>query len=154
MHLHDAFADISAGQGQKEDEGTLRRSCAVQRTRLFADTVDDFDNFKEVYAQLTDRLTGQPIAFDNLVVLYATHELYSPGIYDIQLIGSGDGVAFRDGQAYPVTWQRGSTDVVSLTNPDDTPYTFKPGTTWFEVMGPGFPVQQTGESWRFVNFLP
>ncbi len=26
-------------------------------------------------------------------------------------------------------------DVVSLTNPDGTPFAFKPGTTWFEVVG-------------------
>jgi len=32
----------------------------------------------EQYAQLTDRLTNQPIAFDNVVVLYVNHELYSP----------------------------------------------------------------------------
>ncbi len=93
----------------------------------FADTADDFNNKNPQYKQLTDRLTSQPIAFDNLVVLYANHELYSPGIYDIQLIGSGDGYAFRDGQAYPVKWQRGAAGVVSLLTPDGLPYAFKPG---------------------------
>ena len=98
----------------------------------FSETADAFNTGQnEQYAQLTDRLTGQPLAFDNVVVLYVNHELYSPGIYDILLSGSGDAYAFRDGQMYQVKWQRGDTDVVSLTNPDGTPFAFKPGTTWF-----------------------
>ncbi len=120
----------------------------------FADAANDYDNVKEVYAQLTDRLTNRPIAFDNLVVLYATHELYSLGIYDIQLIGSGDGVAFRDGQAYQVKWSRGSNDVVSLTNLDGTPFPFKPGTTWFSVVGATTQLTQTDQYLRFTHYMP
>jgi hypothetical protein len=120
----------------------------------FADAADDFNNNDPQYKQLTDRLTSQPIAFDNLVVLYASYELYSPGIYDIQLNGTGDGYAFRDGQANQVIWQRNSTDVVSLTNPDGTPFSFKPGTTWFEVMGVNSTLQQAPQIWRFTHYMP
>jgi hypothetical protein len=80
--------------------------------------------------------------------------VYSPGIYDVQFSGSGGGYAFRDGQAYQVKWQRNSTDVVSLTNPDGTPYAFKPGTTWFEILGLGSNLQQASGSWRFTHFMP
>ncbi len=120
----------------------------------FSDTADDFNNIKEQYAQLTDRLTNQPIAFDNLVVLYVPHELYSPGIYDILLSGTGEGYAFRDGQAYKVKWQRNDTEVVSLTNLDGTPFPFKPGTTWFEVVGTNSRVQLTDQGWRFIHKMP
>jgi hypothetical protein len=125
----------------------------------FADNADDYNNNNEQYAQLTDRLTGKPIAFDNVVVLYVNHEVYSTDsagnkIYDILFSGSGDGVAFRDGQAYKVKWQRNDTDVVSLTNPDGTPFAFKPGTTWYEVMGLSSTVQQTPQYWRFIHFMP
>ena len=120
----------------------------------FSDTVDDFNVQNEQYAQLTDRLTNQPIAFDNVAVLYVAHELYSPGIYDIQLSGSGDGYAFRDGQVYQVKWQRNSTDVVSLTNMDGTPFSFKPGTTWFEVVGVNSTVTQNDQGWRFTHLMP
>jgi hypothetical protein len=120
----------------------------------FADTTEDYNNVKEQYAQLTDRLTNQPISFDNMVVLYVTHELYSKGIYDIQLNGSGAGYAFRDGQAYQVNWQRNSTAVVSLTNPDGTPFPFKPGTTWFEVIGVSSTLKQSAQSWRFTHYMP
>ena len=113
----------------------------------------------EQYAQLTDRLNNQPIASDNVVVLYANHEIYSTdsngdSIYDIQLVGSGDAYAFRDGQAYKLKWVRNATDVVSLDNPDGTPFAFKPGPTWFEVIGLSSTVAQTGPSWRFTHFMP
>ncbi len=120
----------------------------------FVDAADDYNNNNPQYTQLTDRLTSQPIAFDNLVVLYANYELYSPGIYDIQLNGSGDGYAFRDGQAYQVKWQRNSTDVVSLTNPDGTPFSFKPGTTWFEVLGVSSTLQKESQVYRFTHYMP
>ena len=120
----------------------------------FSDTLNDYDNLNEQYAQSTDRLTNQPIAFNNVVVLYVTHELYSPGIYDTLFSGSGDGYAFRDGQVYQVKWQRNDTDVVSLANPDGTPFPFRPGTTWFEVVGVNSTVQQTDQGWRFTHQMP
>jgi hypothetical protein len=122
----------------------------------FSDTADNTTGGiqNEQYAQLTDRLTGQPIACDNLVVIYVNHELYSPGIYDILLTGQGVGYAFRDGQAYVVRWQRNYSDVVSLSNPDGTPYAMKPGTTWFEVIGVNSSLQQTTQGWRFTHKMP
>jgi hypothetical protein len=127
---------------------------ATGRYLRFSETTEDYDNTKEQYAQLTDRLSNQPVAFNNLVVLYVSNDLYSPEIYDIKLVGSGGGYAFRDGQAYQVKWQRNATDVVSLTNPDGTAFAFKPGTTCFEVVGVNSTVQQTGQSWRFTHIMP
>jgi hypothetical protein len=121
----------------------------------FSDTADVTNvGETEQFAQLTDRLTKQPLAFDNVVVLLVDHKLYSPGIYDIKLVGSGDAYAFRDGQAYHVKWQRGDADVVSLSNPDGSPFPFKPGTTFFEVIGMGSTVEQSGQSWRFTHQMP
>jgi len=126
----------------------------------FSDTTEDLNSGQsEQYAQLTDRLTNQPIAFDNVVVLYVIQEVYSTDskgnkIYDILFSGSGDAYAFRDGQMYQVKWQRNDTDVVSLTNPDGTPFAFKPGTTWFEVMGISSQVKQDDQGWRFTFLMP
>jgi Protein of unknown function (DUF3048) N-terminal domain/Protein of unknown function (DUF3048) C-terminal domain len=121
----------------------------------FSDSADANNGVAaEQYAQLTDRLTNKPITANNVVVLYVTHELYSPGIYDILLSGSGSAYAFRDGQVYQVTWQRNDTDVVSLTNSDGTPFAFKPGNTWFEVIGFSSTVKQTDQSWRFTHQMP
>lgn len=121
----------------------------------FSDTSDLSDTkLIEQYAQLTDRLTSQPIAFNNLVVLYIEHKVFRPGIYDILFSGSGEGYAFRDGQVYQVKWQRNDTDVVTLSNLDGTPFPFIPGTTWFEIVGIASTVQQTPEGWRFLHQMP
>jgi hypothetical protein len=121
----------------------------------FSDTTEDLNSGQsEQYAQLTDRLTDQPIAFDNLVILYINHELYSTNIYDILFSGSGTGFAFRDGQVYQVNWQRNDTDVVSLTNPDGTSFAFKPGATWFEVIGLNSTLSQGEQGWRFTHLMP
>jgi hypothetical protein len=150
--------------GQPATEAVVRYSGAIYNSWQydaglgkyirFSDTADDVNNQNEQYARLTDRLTDQPIAFDNVVVLYVNHELYSPGIYDILLSGSGVAYAFRDGQAYQVNWHRNDPDVVSLTNPDGTPFAFKPGTTWFEVIGLNSTLKQTDQTWRFTHLMP
>jgi hypothetical protein len=120
-----------------------------------SDTADVFvAGDTEKYAPLTDRVNNQPIAADNMVVLYVNHELYSPGIYDILLSGTGDAYAFRDGQAYKVKWERTATSVLSLVNEDGTPFAFKPGNTWFEVMGLNTQLEQNGSSWRFNHRMP
>ena len=120
----------------------------------FADTANDVDSKNPQYAQSTDRLTGQPLAFDNVVVVLVNYEYYDVQVWDPQFLGTGQTYAFRDGQAWPLTWQRNPNDVVSLVNPDGTPYPFKPGTTWFEVMGMSSEAQQTGQGYSFQHFMP
>jgi hypothetical protein len=124
----------------------------------FSDTADDFYNGqREEYAQVTDLLTGEPLAFDNVIVIYVPNEYYnrSPEVMDIQFLGSGSAYAFRDGQVYQVQWQRNTPDsVVSLTYPDGSPFPFKPGNTWFEVIGQNSTVEQTDQGLRFVNLMP
>ncbi|MGB8215256.1 MAG: DUF3048 domain-containing protein [Anaerolineales bacterium] len=159
------FKLVAPTGGQAGTQAIVRYSSAIYnrwdydpasgtylRSSDSADSVNGTQD--EKYAQLTDRLTNQPIAADNVVFLYVTYQLYSPGIYDILLSGSGNAYAFRDGQVYQVKWQRNATDVVSLTNPDGTPFPFKPGNTWFEVIGVKSTVQQTNQSWRFTHMMP
>jgi hypothetical protein len=121
----------------------------------FVDTTEVFNaGDVEKYEQLTDRITGKPLAFENVLVLKVNHELFSPGIYDILLSGTGDGFAFRDGQMYPVKWLRNATDVISLTNPDGTPFALKPGATWFEIVGLNTNFHQDATGLRFVHLMP
>ena len=124
----------------------------------FSDSGDDFSNgADEQYSLQTDRLNGQTLAFENVVVLVMLHEYYNvdPEVMDIQFTGSGTAYAFRDGQFYQIQWQRATPEsVVSLLYPDGTPFPFKPGTTWFEVIGQRSQVEQTGQGWRFIHKMP
>ena len=122
----------------------------------FEDNVFDTGQGEE-YAPLTDRLNNQQISASNVVVLLARHEYYQQPpneIIDISLSGTGTAYAFRDGKMYQVTWNRPTTNsVLFLTNTDGTAFPYKPGSTWFQVVGVSTAAKQesTG-AWRF-NFL-
>jgi hypothetical protein len=122
----------------------------------YADSAEDPSNgAQEVYELQTDRLTGETLAFDNVVVLEMFHEYYTVDVWDIQFTGSGTAYAFRDGQVYQLKWWRVEPEaVLSLTWPDGTPFPFKPGTTWFEVIGQNSKIDQDGPIWRFTHKMP
>lgn len=137
---------------------------ASGRYLRFADTQEDNTGGNgEGYAPFMDRLTNEQVAADNVVVVFATHDFaYKSGnseIVDIKLSGSGKAYAFRDGQMYEVTWNRPTPDsVLYLANPDGTPFPFKPGNTWFQVVGQNSQVENndtvaTG-SYRFTSSIP
>ncbi len=132
---------------------------ASQRYLRFQDTQEAADAKSEVVAPLTDRLTNQQISTDNVVVLFLNHKfLYKSNsgnseIVEYQFDGSGDAIAFRDGQAFQVKWNRPKFDsVVYLTFPDGTPYPYKPGTTWYEVMGTSSKTENPGPGIYRVTF--
>lgn len=111
------------------------------------------------YAPLTDRNDEQQIAAENVVVLNMEH-LYvrkPPGeIIDITMSGSGPATLFRDGKAYPVTWNIPAQDsVLFLTDADGNPFPFKPGRTWFQVVGQTSTESQpeTGV-WQYQFMIP
>jgi hypothetical protein len=131
---------------------------ATGRYLRFQDVQEDTTGKDEAYEPLTDRSTGVQVAADNVVVLFATHnpDEGSQTRIDINLTGSGPAVAFRDGQRYDVLWNRPALDsVLYLTNPDGTPFPFKHGTTWFQVMGQYSKAEEQSPGvWRFENRLP
>jgi hypothetical protein len=120
------------------------------------DSADDpYLGLGEVYAQASDRLTGEFLYADNVVVLLVPHQIVVQEVWDIQLIGSGTAYAFRDGQMYELTWQRTATDaVISLAYADGNPFPFKPGTTWFEVLGQGSALEEGDLGLRFIHHMP
>jgi Protein of unknown function (DUF3048) N-terminal domain/Protein of unknown function (DUF3048) C-terminal domain len=113
----------------------------------------------EAYAPLTDRLNDQQITADNVVALLVRHEYFQrpPNeIIEILLSGSGTAYAFRDGREYQLQWNRPTTNsVLFLTYPDGTPFPFKPGHTWFQVVGISTNITQPENGvWRFDFLLP
>mgnify|MGYP001009163067 FL=1 len=133
---------------------------ASQQTYLrWVDNADDPNRNNEVYVQLTDRANQQPIMADNLVVLFMEHRyIVKPPheVVDMVFSGSGEAVAFRDGQAFRLTWHRLSSDsLVTLTYPNQkTPYALKPGNTWFEILGKTSSIQEETPVWKFVFAIP
>ena len=96
----------------------------------------------EQYVPLLDKSTNQQIAADNVVVLFASQEYAfntrsgAGEIVQINLSGTGKAFAFRDGKAYTdLTWHAENGKVLYLTNADGTPYQYKPGSTWYQIIG-------------------
>lgn len=142
----------------------------------FSDKQNDVNRTDEVYAQLTDRLTNQPISAQNVVTLCVPHRYYvktaesevleilmgtdvpSYVACDGQTYKGGTGPAYiaRDGKIYKVLWKHAANDkVLTLVNADGTPFPFKPGQTWFEVIGANSSVKQQADgAWRFTHVMP
>lgn len=129
----------------------------------YQDTQEDFQGRGEAYALLTDRLTGDAIAADNVVVLVVEHKdfVYQPPkdgnpaveIIDIKLEGSGRAYALRDGMLFEVRWVRAADEgALSLTFLDGSPYPYKPGVTWYQVVSVKTKPSFDGDTVRF-NFV-
>jgi hypothetical protein len=55
---------------------------------------------------------------------------------------------------YQVTWQRAKKDsVLTLVNPDGSLFPYKPGQTWFEVIGASSDVASKDGAWRFTHHM-
>jgi hypothetical protein len=162
------FNDHTPVQGASAEHIYVRYSAAIYnrwdyntasgKYERFSDIQNDIHNgADEAYAPLTDRLTGEAISADNVVVLF-THHTYAsavPEIINIELAGPDDAYVFRDGQAFPLKWNQGTKDqTITLTNPDGSPFPLKPGNTWFEVIGNLSDVKTATNEFHFVFRMP
>jgi hypothetical protein len=139
----------------------------------FSEKQDDINRNNEVYEQLTDRLSGEPIAAQNVVTVCAPHQYYvkreDTEVLDIVMrpsgpsytgcdgktYAAGTGAAYlaRDGKVYPVMWKRAALDsALTLVDADGKPVAFKPGRTWWEVVGASSRIEPKGDGvWRVTH---
>jgi hypothetical protein len=126
----------------------------------YVDTQEDPSGGQgEAYTQLIDRQNNQPISARNVVVAYAPHDDYLKNgkynIVDILLDMSGPAFLFRDGQAYEVRWSRpGLESVLTLTDLNGNPFPYKPGNTWYQIIGQTSQWGHDKGIWRFENRIP
>ncbi|MFL7869912.1 MAG: DUF3048 domain-containing protein [Anaerolineales bacterium] len=123
----------------------------------YVDVENALEGQPEVYKPLRDALGDVPIAADNVVILLMPHEFYSisPEIVEMKFYDSGPAYAFRDGQVYTLEWVRqNEVGLFSLRTTDGEVYPFKPGNTWFEVMGSDTKIHQLDDAWRFEMHFP
>ncbi len=131
---------------------------ARQKYLRYQDNVFDTGGGEE-FAPLLDRNNEENIVADNVVVLLMEHTFYRKPpaeIIEILVSGSGPAYAFRDGKVYKVRWNIPAQDsVLYLTDEDGEPFPFKPGKTWFEVVGQSSSITSPEEGeWRFQFQIP
>ena len=122
--------------------------------------LEDCSDTPETYAPLTDALTQEQVAADNVIELFVSHTFANQNeqedeIYHINLIDSGSAFVFRDGQAYPARWMR--TEIgqpLLLTTPAGQPIYLRPGTSFYEVIGETSTDWSDGGDWHFEFHTP
>jgi Protein of unknown function (DUF3048) N-terminal domain/Protein of unknown function (DUF3048) C-terminal domain len=122
--------------------------------------MDDCSDKPETYAPLMDAMTQKQVATDNVVELFVSHTFANLNeqqdeIYHINLIDSGNAFVFRDGLGYPARWMRTDIDQpLLITTPSGAPIYFKPGNTFYEVIGDTSTDWSDGPNWHFDFHTP
>jgi len=132
----------------------------TQKYKRFSDTQNAGSPETEVYAPLVDRATGEQITADNVVTFFVQQDVIikqgSTEVIDVPLYGNGTAYIARNGQMYQVQWARPTRDsVLTLVNADGSPFPYKPGNTWYQVMGNTSKATQPADGvWRFTFSIP
>ena len=108
---------------------------------------------------LTDANTGLQLAFENIVILFAKHDMYAPTYFDIELGKNTSGaraVLFRDGKAFDAIWKStGADKPLQFFNTEGGYLPFKPGHTWLVIVGSRSTLTEPpGQIWELTHELP
>jgi hypothetical protein len=112
-----------------------------------------------------DRLTGRQLQFENVIVIFADHEVISPTNMNIHLDQGNfePAMLFRDGVVYQIKWSTragpyerttGFRRPIQFVNLDETPAALKPGHTWITIVTPFSVVTETSPGVWNVRFFP
>jgi hypothetical protein len=131
----------------------------------YVDTADP--NAPGILHSEVDRLTNRQLHFENVIVLFAIHDVVSPTNLRIHLEQDwvGNAMLFRDGKKYDIRWstvateeelQTGRRKPIRFFYPDDkTPFPLKPGHTWIIVVTPETAVtEQSAGNWLLQFHQP
>lgn len=93
---------------------------------------EEDSNFRMI--PLLDRVTGQQLAFDNVVIVFAHYIENAPSEHDVELMKNIEGkraVFYRDGQMFEGQWKVPSDHApIQFFDADGAPFPLKPGNTW------------------------
>lgn len=118
-------------------------------------TQDD-ENGKTFTTQV-DALTGEPLAFENVIVMFARYHFKDPTFFniDLQYVSFMPALLFRDGTVQKVFWttandeyerKTGHMRPIRLVDRERNPVALKPGSTWVEIVSEPSGVWETVES--------
>jgi hypothetical protein len=104
---------------------------------------DDADG--KTFIQASDRLNGKPLAYSNVVILFANHQAKRETLINIDLmyIDKMPALLFRDGKMYEIYWTTANSDYEKQTglvrpirfmDAQGNPFPLKPGQTWVEIV--------------------
>ncbi len=114
-----------------------------------------------------DRLTGRPVLFENIVILFVEHLPRTSTIIDLNMGPgtAGRAMVIRNGRIYEnLRWsmigeeyerKTGMTRPLRLQYADGTPFPLAPGHTWFHVVTPASGIQSLENGiWKLIFVAP
>ncbi len=103
----------------------------------------------------TDRLTGRQLSVQNLIVVYAVHDVVSPTNLDIHLDkgSTGKAVLFRNGRMFSITWST-RVEPIQFLDENGSPVALEPGHTWVLVVTPDTKLEETKPGQWLLTFTP
>lgn len=126
----------------------------------FEDFADGSGNFRP----MSDRINGAQLAFSNIIVIFADHDVLDPYIIDVNLNSGekGKAIIFRDGQRYDVVWTTMNGEYEKSTGlrrpmrfeyPDGTPFPLKPGQSWVHIFTHFSNIEDKGDGNWLLRFI-
>ncbi len=118
---------------------------------------DNYDG--TTFIKLVDRLDNQPVEAQNVIVLFAYHQLLSAEKVNITLanVKQMPALLFRDGKMYEIFWDssyvNGKNAPMRFEDAQGDPVPLKPGHTWVQVVTAGSPYFETVDSKDFGTRL-
>ncbi len=111
----------------------------------------------KTFIQASDRLNGEPLNYENVVVLFAEHRAYYETVIDIKLsyIHRMPALLFRDGMMYEIFWTTrneeyekttGKIRPIRFIDAEGNPFPLKPGQTWVQFVPLGTRYDEVIES--------
>lgn len=98
-----------------------------------------FEKARNIYARyvsgraVKDQL-GPAIEADNVVVIKTDAQvLDDKGRLRLRTTGSGDAIAYRDGNKFSLRWRRGPNEIMRFEGEGGTEFLLRPGKTWIQV---------------------
>ncbi len=118
----------------------------------------------KTFIEASDRLTGEPLAFENVIVLFVNHRYCKEQAFDLDLmyIDQQKALAFRDGKMYPIYWSTKNTEYelttgkvrpIRFLDADGNPFPLKPGQTWVHIVPLSTPYWETEDTMDLYHLL-
>lgn len=97
------------------------------------------------FAAATDRLNGETLTYENVIMLFADHRYCTPYAFEIDLMymDKAPALLFRDGRVYKIFWstknseyerRTGKLRPIRFVDQNGNPFPLKPGQTWVHLV--------------------
>lgn len=111
----------------------------------------------KTFEEFSDRLNGEALSYENVVVLFADHHRYAETLIDIDLayINKMPALLFRDGKMYNIFWTSkneeyekttGKVRPIRFIDEAGNSFPLKPGQTWVMIVPRGARYNETVDS--------